>query len=935
MASTSTSRIDGLSAELAMKAPVAVATTANITLSAAQTINGVAVVADDRVLVKDQTDDTENGIYIAQGTAWTRAKDFDSTRDVVEGTLVFVQSGTIAADSVWRQTTTGTITPGTSSINFELAQTFAADAGGFIWQYDSSTTGGEDPGTGDVRFNNATIASATSIIVSYKTADAGAPDVSAYVVTWDDSTSGNKGVLTFKKLGAPENFAVFNVTGTIVDSEEYLTIPVSNVSTAGSWIAGDNLVATFTPTGNAVTADLVMTWETNTTDTDQGDGKVWQNNSTPGSASVLFVDDVDNNSTSLNTLIDSWDDSTNLALRGQVKVTKNSDAAIYIICNVTSAVTSSSTYSSMTISPVINAGTLADGDVVNVQFIRTGDRGVAAINMLWESTTTDTDQGVGKLWLNNGTIANATVLYMDDVDNAAGTSINSQVDSWDDSSHTALRGTITFTKETDRAIFATFNVTGAVSSASTYSKIVVTHVTSAGSFTDGDEISVQFVRTGDDGASTEAGIQMLFEDATTDTDQGAGKCWFNNGTIGSASVFYVDDVDNAAGTSINSQVDTWDDSSNKALRGTITVIKQSNAAIFATFNVKGDVVSASTYSKIPITPITNSGSFTDADVVNVHFTRTGDRGPSGIDMLYESATTDTDQGAGKCWMNASVGSQTLFYMDDVDNAAGTSINSQVDTWDDSTNTALRGTITMTKQSDPAVFATFNLTSAVTSSSTYSKMTVAAVTNAGSFTDGDPVNIQFVRTGNAGGGMGNVVEDTSPQLGAALDTNAFSIQQSEGAAVVAATRPNIWATDGDTIHITGATQIDDFADAPDFGIWKHLIFDAGPVVTHGSGITVVGGTQTMAAGDHMYVYADAVDAFRAFISKADGTAVVAGAGGGPSLGSDSVIRCNKDDIGENITFVAGGLLENGMSVGPITINSSYTVTVASGCRWVII
>jgi hypothetical protein len=125
---------------------------------------------------------------------------------------------------------------------------------------------------------------------------------------------------------------------------------------------------------------------------------------------------------------------------------------------------------------------------------------------------------------------------------------------------------------------------------------------------------------------------------------------------------------------------------------------------------------------------------------------------------------------------------------------------------------------------------------------------------------------------AGAGIANVVEDTSPQLGAALDTNAFSIQQSEGAAVVAATRPNIWATDGDTIHITGATQIDDFADAPDFGIWKHLIFDAGPIVTHGSGITLSGGTQTMAAGDHMYVYADAVDAFRGFITRAGGIIV---------------------------------------------------------------
>jgi len=63
MASTTTERLAGVMASLAGKAPVRVGTTANITLSAAQTIDGVAVVADDRVLVKDQTDGTENGIY--------------------------------------------------------------------------------------------------------------------------------------------------------------------------------------------------------------------------------------------------------------------------------------------------------------------------------------------------------------------------------------------------------------------------------------------------------------------------------------------------------------------------------------------------------------------------------------------------------------------------------------------------------------------------------------------------------------------------------------------------------------------------------------------------------------------------------------------------------------------------------------------------------
>jgi hypothetical protein len=306
----------------------------------------------------------------------------------------------------------------------------------------------------------------------------------------------------------------------------------------------------------------------------------------------------------------------------------------------------------------------------------------------------------------------------------------------------------------------------------------------------------------------------------------------------------------------------------------------------------------------------------------------------GLQMTWETATTDTDQGVGKVWANnATLSSATVLYFDDVERNS-VSINALIDTLDDptATNSAI---IYIQEAGTAAAGVVFKCSGAVTSASTYSKVAVTHQATFGTLSDGDVVGVTIAFSGDNGGGMANVVDDTTPQLGSALDTNAFSIQQSEGAAVVAATRPNIWATDGDTIHITGATQIDDFADAPDFGIWKHLIFDAGPVVTHGSGITVVGGTQTMAAGDHMYVYADAVDAFRAFISKADGTAVVAGAGGGPSLGSDSVIRTNKDDIGENITFVAGDTLENGMSVGPITINSSYTVTIASGCRWVII
>lgn len=81
-------RFNGIVGSLGMKAPVRLATTANITLSGLQTVDGVTTVAGDRVLVKDQTDQTENGIYVASTGPWRRSTDFDGPYDAVTGTTV-------------------------------------------------------------------------------------------------------------------------------------------------------------------------------------------------------------------------------------------------------------------------------------------------------------------------------------------------------------------------------------------------------------------------------------------------------------------------------------------------------------------------------------------------------------------------------------------------------------------------------------------------------------------------------------------------------------------------------------------------------------------------------------------------------------------------------------------------------------------------------
>jgi hypothetical protein len=119
---TITDRIDGVSGSAAIKAPCRAATTANITLSGLQTIDGIVLAVDDRVLVKNQTDEIDNGIYFVNTSSWSRSKDFDGNRDVVTGSLVLVNFGTVNEGRIYSVTTTDNpIVIDTSEITWGLA----------------------------------------------------------------------------------------------------------------------------------------------------------------------------------------------------------------------------------------------------------------------------------------------------------------------------------------------------------------------------------------------------------------------------------------------------------------------------------------------------------------------------------------------------------------------------------------------------------------------------------------------------------------------------------------------------------------------------------------------------------------------------------------------------------------------------------------------
>lgn len=109
--------VDSVAQGIDAKASCLAATTANITLSGTQTIDGVAVTAGQRVLVKNQTSAAQNGIYVAAAGAWTRATDADTWNELVSA-YTFIEQGTDNGNNGYICTVTAGGTLGTTPVTW-------------------------------------------------------------------------------------------------------------------------------------------------------------------------------------------------------------------------------------------------------------------------------------------------------------------------------------------------------------------------------------------------------------------------------------------------------------------------------------------------------------------------------------------------------------------------------------------------------------------------------------------------------------------------------------------------------------------------------------------------------------------------------------------------------------------------------------------------
>jgi hypothetical protein len=170
--------------------------------------------------------------------------------------------------------------------------------------------------------------------------------------------------------------------------------------------------------------------------------------------------------------------------------------------------------------------------------------------------------------------------------------------------------------------------------------------------------------------------------------------------------------------------------------------------------------------------------------------------------------------------------------------------------------------------------------------------------------------QFQIVGSAAFSGGTITTD--------LTMSASSIIEAEGADVASATTTNIWATDGNTRHITGNTTITSFGTAPQTGARMRLIFDGTPLLTHGANLNLNAGIGNIQieAGDYADVYADTTTQFDVVVTRKSGQAIVV----------QDVIRSGLMQY-EGVQINAGlAFLTTSQTVGPAIDGKRGTVAI---------
>ncbi|MDX8534275.1 hypothetical protein RFM41_24435 [Mesorhizobium sp. VK25A] len=354
--------------------PVRLATIANITLYGLQTIDGVAAEVGDRVLVKDQADQAQNGIYTASEGQWFRAADARTARTMQKGTTVHVQEGAVSADRVYAfETLDPVIGADPIVLSFYLSQDTLGDAV-------NAASAAAASAAAALTSKNAAATSVTNAAGSATAASGSASAASTSAANAATSAT-NAGTSATAAAGSASTAAGSATSaGTSASAAAGSASAASGSATTASGSAtsaatsATNAAASAVAAANAVAA-LGYTFSTSTADADPGNGTLRLNSATAASATAAYIDNLDSSGATVSGILDTFDDSTN-TIKGQLTLRSKASAAIAYVYNVTGPVVDGTGYRKLTLAYVSGAGTLpTSADGIWLIFTRAGDKG--------------------------------------------------------------------------------------------------------------------------------------------------------------------------------------------------------------------------------------------------------------------------------------------------------------------------------------------------------------------------------------------------------------------------------------------------------------------------------------------------------------------------------------------------------------------------------
>lgn len=767
MTSSLIDRLNAVSEQVALKRPVRVASTVNLTLSAFQTIDGVTPAASDenlRVLVKNQMTPSENGIYLMTTGSWERADDFDGNRDVVKGTRVPVTESNLGANKTYVVTAADPIIIDESGLTFsEITESLvtsefakprapvstlssdtiltALDAGK---QIDVDCTSADRvitlPAVSDPDLRNGdriTIryaAGTNQITIACQGSDGINGASSLALTSRYESLTLAANDSNWAVIGHARPFAAGSVVFIRAVSRTLLTPPVSPVPGAryiiaasgvpmGDWSSyANNDVIEANGQGGWIRYSPSESWHAYVEAENKVaffTGTAWQglpNTDDPAESALGYALFQDRRASAVEggtAAISTWTERT-------------------LQTSVVNRITGCSLAS--------NAVTLPAGKyliVADASFYMSDET-----HLRLKSTTT------------------ATVLY--------GPQARLQAVNQGQVSH--LVGVL------DLAAQEAFKLEYWATSASGLTSGLGKSIT--GDHTGSNlEIyaSVQIVDLsslqggkgdpGDIGPQGFAGFKYQFSSSNIQADPGAGFLRLNNAAFGSVTAAVIDalSAEGAPGPDVSNEIAAWGSTG-----GIFKITKVGAEQNWITYNVlPSGVVNHGGYLSLALTPRSSAGSLTNADFVSVQFSPKGEPGATGSSFpIYDytfSSAVPGDPGGGKFLFNVSSGwsfaSINTLYISKTDRL-GVLRDTDIAAWDDDGASGNRGYLYLMDAATAQRIATLKVTGTLSDNTLYDMLPVTYISGAAPL-GGTRVALMFVPAGATGsiGGTTGLVDNT--------------------------------------------------------------------------------------------------------------------------------------------------------------------------------